>query len=127
MKVPADAKELVIEYNFVSQEYPGWVGTIYNDAFVAYVAGDTHFLLAETVNGNGGRWQDYFETVGNVSQSTVSVGGVSGKFGGTTGTRTARVPVDGCAGKTVTLVLAISDVGDTISDSAVAIDRIAFE
>jgi hypothetical protein len=125
--VPEGAKELVIEYNFVSQEYPGWVGTIYNDAFVAYVAGDTHFLLAETVNGNAGRWQDYFESVGNVSQSTVAVGGVSGTFGGTTGARTARVPVEGCTGKTVTLVLAISDVGDTIYDSAVAIDRIGFE
>jgi hypothetical protein len=48
-------------------------------------------------------------------------------LGGTTGARTARVPVEGCGGKTVTLVLAISEVGDTIYDSAVAIDRIAFE
>ena len=40
--------------------------------------------------------------------------------------RPAR-PVKGCEGKTVTLVLGVSDVGDSIYDSAVAIDRISFE
>jgi hypothetical protein len=110
--IPAGAKELVIDYVFLSQEYPHWVGTIYNDAFVAYVVGDTHFLLAETVTNNSGKWLDFFQPIGTVRESMVDVGGVAGKFGGTTGARTKRIPVDGCAGRAVTLVLGITDVGD---------------
>lgn len=127
LTVPAGAKELVVDYTFVSQEYPSWVGTIYNDAFVAYVAGDPRFLFVETVNGNAGQWKDFYQPVGNVSASSANVGGVESKFGGTTGTRTKRIPVTGCEGKSITLVLGVSDVGDSIYDSAVAIDRIAFE
>ncbi|MCW5771636.1 MAG: choice-of-anchor L domain-containing protein, partial [Rhodospirillaceae bacterium] len=127
LTIPASAKELVIDYTLLSQEYPGWVGTIYNDAFVAYVAGDTRFLLVETVTGNQGRWMDFFQPVGNVVESSATVGGVDKKFGGTTGARTKRVPVTGCEGKTITLVLGVSDVGDSIYDTAVAIDRVAFE
>ena len=125
--VPQGAKELVIDYAFMSQEYPYWVGTIYNDTFVAYVGGDTKFLLVETVAGNQGQWKDFFTPIGNVRDSHVDVGGVNGKFGGTTGARQKRIAVEGCGGKSVTLVLGVSDVGDTIYDSAVAIDRIAFE
>lgn len=125
--VPEGAKELVIDYVFVSQEYPAWVGTIYNDAFVAYVAGDTKFLLAETVTGNQGQWKDFFTPIGNVRESHVNVGGVDGKFGGTTGARQKRIPVNGCGGRAVTLVFGVADVGDRIYDSAVAIDRLRFE
>jgi hypothetical protein len=125
--VPQGAKELVIDYTFLSQEYPHWVGTIYNDTFVAYVAGDTKFLVVETVTGNQGQWKDFFTPIGNVRESHVDTGGVNGKFGGTTGPRRKRIPVDGCGGRTVTLVFGVSDVGDTIYDSAVAIDRISFE
>lgn len=125
--IPTSASTLVIDYAFLSQEYPAWVNTIYNDAFVAYVVGDTGFLLTETVTGNDGRWSDFFQPVGNVTESKVDVGGVSGKFGGTTGARTKRIDVSGCGGQTVTLALGVADVGDSIYDSAVVIDRIAFE
>lgn len=60
-------------------------------------------------------------------ESSATVGGVDKKFGGTTGARSKRIPVTGCEGKTITLVLGVSDVGDSIYDTAVAIDRIAFE
>lgn len=125
--VPPGAKELVVDYVFMSQEYPSWVGTIYNDTFVAYVGGDTKFLLTETVTGNQRQWKDFFTPIGNVRESHVAVGGVDGKFGGTTGARHKRISVEGCGGRSVTLVFGVSDVGDTIYDSAVAIDRIAFE
>ena len=125
--VPQGAKELVIDYVFMSQEYPTWVGTMYNDTFVAYAGGDTKFLLLETVTGNQGQWKDFYTAIGTVRESHVGGASIDGKFGGTTGARQKRIPVNGCGGRTVTLVFGISDIGDTIYDSAVAIDRIAFE
>ncbi len=123
LTVPDGVKALVIEYDVMSQEYPNWVGTIYNDFFVAYAAGDQRFLVAETVSGNAGAWKNFGKQVGNVGMSAAE----NGVFNGITGTRTKRIPVDGCAGKRITLVLGVSDVGDDIYDTAVAVQRVAFE
>lgn len=123
VNVPAGTRALVIDYNVMTQEYPNWVGTIYNDVFVAYVSGDRGFLLAETVTGNAGKWTDFGKVVGNVDKSSVE----SGKFNGITGARQKRIALDGCEGKRITLVLGVSDVGDSIYDTAVAVQRVAFE
>lgn len=69
---------------------------------------EKRYAFMTTGAGNQGRWKDFFQPVGD-------------------GARTKRMPVTGCEGKTITLVLGVSDVGDSIYDSAVAIDGIAFE
>ncbi|MBZ0271820.1 choice-of-anchor L domain-containing protein [bacterium] len=48
--VPDGATEIEISYNFVSQEYEEWVGSIYNDIFTAIVQGAPDYLVNRTVN-----------------------------------------------------------------------------
>lgn len=127
IRVPITAKKLHVEYNFVSQEYPAWVNTIYNDTFLIYVAGNTQLLHFETVNSNAGQWQDFYKPLGNVAESHAVVGDVFQKFGGETGSRTVSYDFSACAGEKVRLIFGVSDLGDTIYDSAALINRIWFE
>ncbi len=116
-----------VEYNFVSQEYPGWVNTQYNDMFYILIGGERVFLHRETVNDNAGSWLDFYQPIGNVTESSASGNGVEQKFGGKVGNRTKTFDIAKCSGQRARVIFAVSDLGDTIYDTAALINRIWFE
>lgn len=106
--------KLSFQYNFISEEYPEYVGSSYNDDFVAQIrtSNGTIFNLAtESVNGTT------FTPVSGIDFP----GGDS--TAGQSGWKTASIdiPVSALAGSTG-LELIISDQGDAVYDSVVLID-----
>ena len=112
--VPAGATRLTIHYNFVSEEYPEWVGSQYNDVFNA------------TLHTPDGSREIAFEEVNSANFQPVS--GIPCGSGdctwGQTGWLTASIDVSQWAGTDDTLTLTVHDVGDTIYDTVVLIDDI---
>jgi hypothetical protein len=125
--IPAGRTKLKVEYNFVSQEYPSWVDTQFNDSFYILIGGDKVFLHKESVNNNAGKWKDFYTALGNVGESDASVTNVLHLFGGETGRREAEFDVARCSGQKTRLIFGVSDMGDAIYDTAALINRVWFE
>jgi len=120
LDVPAWSSSFSFDFNFMSAEYPEWVGSAYNDTFEAN-------LTSGAFNGNVS-----FDSAGNaininnllftVTSSTILAGtGFEGGVGGGTGWLTTTAPV--IPGETITLEFSIYDVADGIYDSTVLIDN----
>lgn len=106
------------EYDFVTEEYPEWVGTIFDDALLIWVT-SVHapdlvlntILVEESVNGS----------------TFFSIGGIDFPGGDNTvghtqwKTASATIPVTQGSG---TYTIHITDAGDDIYDSVVLIDNI---
>jgi len=110
--VEKDNKIISLDYNFMSDEYPEWVGSAYNDLFdiVAYTKSNgAQLLVHETING---------------SKMTPSDSGFDGEIGW------HHIDIDVSAfanGKEpITLEFLVSDVADTIYDSAAVIDNLHY-
>jgi len=119
--VPAGVQTLRLDFNFVSEEFPEFVGTIFNDAFRASITtpnGETTFAQV-SVNDSGG-----FTLIGDCSFP----GGDS--TSGMTGWRMGSVDVSAFAGTNtpiqVDLLFTANDAGDNIFDTHVLIDNIRF-
>ncbi len=105
------------EYNFVTEEYPEWVGTIYDDALtITLIApnGTQTVLATETINTSS-------FTMYTASPAIDFPGGDSTV--GQTGWKTvsATIPVTQGSGQ---YKINITDAGDDIYDSVVLIDNI---
>lgn len=108
--VPAGATELIIHYNFVSAEYPEWVGSSFNDVFNA------------TLHTPDGSAEIAFESV-----NTAAFQDAPGlNSWGETGWSTATINVEQWAGTDDTLTFSVHDVGDTAVDTVVLVDDIGF-
>ena len=125
--IPAGATKMKVRYNYVSQEYPSWVNTIYNDMFYILIGGERSFLHKETVNSNAGKWKNFYKEIGNVSESNAAHQGVLHLFGGETGMREVSFDIGRCSGQRTRMIFAVSDMGDSIYDSAALIDKVWFE
>jgi len=114
--VPVGATTLTIHYNFVSEEYPEFVGSQYNDVFNA------------TLHTPDGAREIVFEEVNSANFQPVE--GIPCGSGdctwGQTGWITASIDVSQWAGTDDTLTLTVHDVGDTIYDTVVLLDNIEF-
>jgi len=112
--VPSDATTLTIHYNFISEEYPEFVGSQYNDVFNA------------TLHTPDGSIEIAFNSVNTAVWQSVS--GIDFPGGdstcGQTGWITESIDVSQWAGTDDTLTLTVHDVGDTIYDTVVLIDDI---
>lgn len=124
-EVPATVTSMSYEFAFFSTEYPFYVGSEFNDIHIAW-------LESERWTGNIA-----FDGLGNpVSVNSVLLdipddAGNAPEFAGTcmrlhAGTSWSRsvAPVE--SGETITLILAISDVSDSILDSYVFLDNFAW-
>jgi hypothetical protein len=110
-QIPAGIDTLVFDFNFLSDEFPEFVGQAFND---------TSFALVRA-NGNT------VETRVLANVNTAMFSEVSGAgFDGQTGFLTATFDVSSLAGGDVSVVLEISvrDVGDSAVDSALLLDNI---
>jgi len=105
------------DYNFVTEEWWEWVGTIYNDSLTITLitpSGSSHVLVYEDIN----------------TSSFSGVGGIDFPGGdntvGMTGWKTASVTIPVTEGSG-TYKIFITDAGDDIYDSVILIDNIRFK
>lgn len=104
-------------YNFVTEEYPEWVGTMYNDCTAIELKapdGSVHTLATESVNAS----------------SFVPVGGITLPGGddtvGMTGWKTLAIDIPVTEGPGEYQIF-ITDKGDDIYDSVLLLDDIRFK
>ena len=109
--VPTGATTLTVYYNFVSAEYPEWVGSAYNDVFNA------------SLHTPSGSVEVAFESVNSADFHPAP--GLSSW--GETGWLVATVDVSQWAGLNDTLTFSVHDVGDTVVDTVVLVDGIQFD
>lgn len=132
LDVPPGLNRLSFDFNFLSSEFPDFIGTSFNDTFGAIVTDSqgTRVITAASVNSStffaasesqaGGSGFDIF---------TEDPTGVDTLFGtglpdaGLTGFETVNVEI--ASGELVTLELFLEDRGDGILDSAVIVDNLA--
>ena len=114
-RLPKDAKVLMFNYNFVSEEPMEYVGSAFDDAFAVRIT-----------SGGKTRFEHTYATVNSATWIPVSgidfVGGDHTTYH--TGWDTVSIDVSELAGKKITLSFIIYDVGDEIYDSACLIDNV---
>lgn len=114
--VPEGTNTLTIHYNFISEEYPEYVGSVFND------------VMRATLHTPDGSREIAFEEVNSANFQPVS--GIPCGSGdctwGQTGWIEASIDVSQWAGTDDTITLTVHDVGDTIYDTVVLLDGITF-
>jgi lysophospholipase L1-like esterase len=126
LQVPATVNCLVgLDFRFLSEEYPEYVGSPYNDAFIAELDHTTWSTSGSTISA-----PDNFAFDPTGSPITVNAAGTTSMtaaqaegttFDGATPLLTAATPLTPGAHK---LYLSIFDQGDHILDSAVLVDNL---
>jgi len=142
LNVPTGANCLTFDFKFLSEEYPGYVGTNYNDGFVAELDNSTWTTNGSTISAPDDFAFDSSHQV--VSINSTGLGGLSaangagtafdgnqpyqshgyapnGNAGGATGLLHASTPVTAGAHS---VYFSIFDQGDHQLDSAVFLDNL---
>jgi uncharacterized repeat protein (TIGR01451 family) len=115
--VPDGATTLSFDFRFMSEEYPEYVGTQFNDFFYAYLTDPTgtHQVAFDDnghiINVNNNFFNPNIYPVGTV-------------FDGSTKRLTTTVDVN--EGEVVSLQFVVGDIGDGIYDTAVFLDNVRF-
>ncbi len=127
LKVPSGMKCMSFDFAFYSEEFPEWLNSSYNDAFLAEKGQTDIKTTWEPVTFNpiiSSAYNFAFDS----KKNTISVNtafGVSGNtacsYDGVTPLLKAQTPVT--AGTNVDVYLTIMDVGDSYVDSAVMLDN----
>lgn len=121
---PPTARCLAFDFLFLSEEYPEFVGSMFNDVFTAEL-GESFFTMhdSQVVAPHNVA----YDPAGNL----ISVNTVLGLAAAPDGTRMsgATAPLVGVAPVqpdletgTITLILTVQDIGDSVYDSAVLVD-----
>jgi hypothetical protein len=117
--VPDDAEDLLINWNFLSEEFMEWVGSQFQDYFeIAIIDEDQikHVLFYMTIDDIANSYPPSL-----VSPEIIfDQGDVYG-----TGWQFSTFDITPYAGTAVTLVLSSGDVGDSIYDTVILLDEIA--
>lgn len=125
--VPAGASCLTLDYRFLSEEFPEFVGSAFNDAFIAQVdRSDWTTSGSEIVKpGDFATVADGRPvSVNGVGPVAVSPGEAAGTtYDAATGRVTTKTPITPGAH---TVALSIFDQSDSILDSAVFLDNLRF-
>jgi uncharacterized repeat protein (TIGR01451 family) len=126
LTVPPDKNCLSIDFKFLSEEFPGFVGGAFNDAFIAELDSTTWTTSGSSINAPN---NFAFDPTGNV----ISVNGTgvadmslaeagNTPYGGATTELRASSPVTPGAHS---VFFTIFDQGDTVFDSAVFLDGLS--
>ena len=125
LNVPAEANCVSFDFKFLSEEYPEYVGTSFNDGFIAEIDQSTWSVSGNTINAPN----DFAAPIG---QDRVSVNGVGPTQ--MTQASSAGTTYDGATQGVTTraqvspgqhnLFLSVFDAGDAILDTAVFLDNL---
>ncbi|MBD0372447.1 MAG: choice-of-anchor L domain-containing protein [Pyrinomonadaceae bacterium] len=119
--VPAGVKTLTFDFNFISEEFPEFVGTEFDDTFRALITTDTKLINFAQVSINQAGSYTLIGDCGFPGGDTTC---------GQTGWRQASVDLSAYSGTntpiTVELLFSAIDAGDNIYDTHVLIDNIRF-
>jgi hypothetical protein len=125
-KPPAGSTCVAFDFAFLSEEYPEYVGSSFNDIFTAEL-NDSLFSVS---NGQVVAPNNFaYDAQGNpVSINTViglsSIPGTT--MDGATPALTATSPVEKRVDGTMDIIFSVQDLGDSIYDSAVMLDNLRF-
>lgn len=125
LDVPSGANCLSFDFRFLSDEFPEYVGTAYNDAFIAELDSSTWITNGSTITAPR---NFAFDPIGNVI--SINAAGVTsmteGHAGGTTydGATPLLTASTAITSGAHSLFLSIFDQGDHVYDSAVFLDRL---
>nr|WP_238419663.1 choice-of-anchor L domain-containing protein [Streptomyces taklimakanensis] len=125
LQVPETANCLSFDFQFYSEEYPEWVGSAFNDAFIAELDNSDWTTSGSEINAPNNFAFDADNDV--VSVNAVGLGGFSAENAAGT-TYDGATPLLSAAKQvtpgTHTLYLSIFDQGDRILDSATFVDNL---
>lgn len=105
--IPPGYETISGRLRFLSNEWPQWFGTEFNDTYLARFAAPGKMSVLASGNVNSSSW------------SSGSLG-----YNGKTPEMNYTLDVAGLAGKTASLHYEVRDVGDQVVDSALAIDAV---
>lgn len=123
MNRPAGATCFSFDFSFLSEEFPEFIGSQFNDAFTAEI------IESDITFGDGSivtPWNFAFDAEGNAITINSVVGLAEdddSTFDGTTPVLTAITPAELNDDGEILVTFTIQDVGDSIYDSAVLIDN----
>lgn len=128
LDVPSNVNCLVgMDFQFLSEEYPEYVNTSFNDAFIAELDNSTWTTSGSTISAPDNFAFDpsgdviSINSTGNTAMSAAAAAGTT--YDGATPLLTAATPITPGAHS---LYLSIFDQGDRIFDSAVFVDKLRF-
>lgn len=136
--VPAGARTLSFDFTFISEEFPEFVGTQFNDIFKSSITVNgqqTSFTggqvqVNDFVNGGGGGFTEIGDCFPNAPFEGDNTCGEINDSSGQPGWRTATIDLSNVAAvgtpTTVDLLFTVNDAGDNIYDTHVLIDNIRF-
>ena len=122
---PGTATCIGFDFAFLSEEYPEWVGFAYNDIFTAELNESSFSIIGN--NQVVAPHNFAYDSAGNaVSVNTVfGMAELAGTtMDGATPLLSATSPVEKRLDGTMSLILSIQDLGDSIYDSVVLVDNL---
>lgn len=129
LNVPAGAQSWLVDFKFLSEEFPEYVGTSFNDAFLIE-QGSSNFTISGNqitapnnvaFDANGNRLT--INTTGALGMSAADAAGTT--YDGATKALSTHAPIPEGA-STVRVIFSVMDLGDSIYDTAVFLDNLRF-